>query len=76
MPLNSEASVVNTTKFEFAKASGGSKTISILDAKASPTSTQIDNLQGAYVDNATIGGGVTLKNAKVDATSRITFTTA
>ena len=73
---NSETAIIHATRILFNKSDGGSKTITIASAKANPTTTELDNLIGSFKDNATIGGGVTFKNANVDVTNRITYTTA
>ena len=72
--LNTETSVVSAAKFTFNKANGGSKTISIPSPIDELKNAQCESFADYYEENATIGGGVTLKNLVQDKTQRITFT--
>ena len=72
--LNTETSVVSAAKFTFNKASGGSKTISIPSPIDELKNAQCESFADYYEENATLGGGVTLKNLVQDKTQRITFT--
>ena len=72
--LNTETSVVSTAKFNFNKANGGSKAISIPSPIDELKNAQLESFADYYEEAATIGGGVTLKNLVHDKTNRITYT--
>ena len=74
MMLNSETSIVATAKFNFNKANGGSKAISIPSPIDNIINAQAESFADYYTEAATIGGGVTFKNLVHDKTNRITYT--
>ena len=74
MALNSETSVVRTAKFNFNKATGGSKAISIPSPIDNIDPDDSEGFADFYEENASIGGGVTFKNLVHDKTNRITYT--
>ena len=71
--LTSETTLVNTAKYNFNKANGGSKAISIPSPVANLDNAQLEGFIQYYEEAATIGGGVTFKNAVQDKTQRITY---